>query len=121
MTILNLLALIFRVVTGECRGGRALTNAAIQLCAAVLLIGVPAGLWYGAPYAVREYLALKTSLDNIERTLELRAIADDAKDAEQDAALARIEAAQRGQTDRLDRLSDRVSRMEGRRTERQGR
>jgi hypothetical protein len=108
------LALLFRVLTGRCEGGRALSNAAIQVCAAVLLLGIPGVGYYAVPWAWREYRDLRGSLDRIERLLDIRAVADAAKDAEQDEALARIERRQESQSAQLDRLSDRVSRIEGR-------
>jgi hypothetical protein len=112
--VLSLLALLARVITGRCDGGRALSNAAIQLCAAVLLVGVPGIGYYAVPWAWQEYRDLRGTLDRIERMLDIRAVANAAKDAEQDDALARIERRQESQSARLDRLSDRVSRIEGR-------
>jgi hypothetical protein len=115
MTILKLLALIFRVVTGNCAGGRALSNVAIQLCAAVLLVGIPTAGYYAVPWAWREYRDLRDSVGRIERMLEIRTITDAAKDAEQDGMLVRMERRQESQAARIDHLSDRVSRIEGRR------
>jgi hypothetical protein len=114
VSVIKALALLARVVTGRCEGGRALTNAAIQFCAAVLLVGIPTVTYYAAPWAWHEYQVFRGSLEKIERMLEIREIRDAAKDAEQDEKLARIERRQDDQGDRMSRLSDRISRIEGR-------
>lgn len=115
MNLLKTIDLVLRVVSGRCEGGRVLSNAAIQFCAAVLLLGIPGIGFYAVPWAWHEYRDVRDALDRIERMLDVRSVADAAKDAKQDEALARIERRQESQSARLDGLSDRVARIEGRR------
>lgn len=107
---MDLVKLAFRVVTGRCEGGRALTNAAIQFCALVLLLGLPTGAYYVAPVVWDKYQEVKNSLDSIQRAIEVR----QAKEDEQNNRLTRLESHQDDQSIRMDRISDRVARIEGR-------
>jgi hypothetical protein len=115
MSVVKALALLARVVTGRCEGGRALTNAAQQLCAFVLLVVVPAVLWQLMPLAWDEYRSLKQSIASIERNLEIRGTLGAATDDRHDRAIADLSQRLDRQESRLDGLSDRVSRIEGRR------
>lgn len=113
--ILRFLALVGRIVTGRCEGGRALTSAAQQICAFVLLVVIPAVLWRLLPIAWEEYRSLKQSIASIERNLEMRGYLSTANDDRQDRAISELSKRLERQESRLDGLSDRVSRIEGRR------
>jgi hypothetical protein len=107
-------AAFWRWATDQCDGGRATTAVAMKFSAAFLIIVAMLAYYVAWPWARNEYRSFKVSLRNIEYTLDIRAITDAAKDTEQDETLARIERRQESQSVRLDRLSDRVSRIEGR-------
>jgi hypothetical protein len=106
---------VWRWATDQCEGGRATTAVAMKLSVA-FLIGMALLAYYIAwPWAVSEYRGFKGSLANIEHTLEIRQITAAAKEGEQDDRLTRIERRQDDQGNRIDGLSDRVARIEGRR------
>lgn len=113
--MIGIAAAFWRWATDQCEGGRATTAIAMKISVAFLIVVAALAYYIAWPWAKAEYHGFKASLANIEHTLEIRQITAAAKDGEQDDRLARIERRQDGQGARIDGLSDRVSRMEGRR------
>lgn len=112
--MLGAVAAFWRWATDQCDGGRATTAIGVKFSVA-FLIGIALFAWYIArPWAEHEYGAWKAERrENSAAIVELQRLAgieravSIAKDQEQDARLDRIEP-------RVEMLSDRVSRIEGR-------